>query len=154
MKFYKLLISFFLAATIFYMPALRTDQNKTLSEIEDQSKKASNELKEAVNQKNMSAIIQVLKKIILPCVEAYFEKINEELINITSKEQSKQTVAQGKTTQALKELENFIKSIRNLLKELLSNQQTEVTNLYNELKQIEQDASRILLIAFAKAQGW
>jgi len=154
MKNFQRLIIFFvlvLLQPVYLLEAETKSSQKILPTKEE--KTILDNLKAAVKN-NIPTVITVLKNDIIPLAELYNTKFHEELSNMVSKEQSKQTATQGKTTAALQKLEDFIRATSTLLKELLNNQQTEVIVLHNQLKQIEQDAARALQIAFARAQGW
>jgi uncharacterized protein YceH (UPF0502 family) len=154
MKNYTYLVSIFILITSQVVDQLKAKTNNSEQfELIKKEEIVLNNLKTAT-QKSIPTVIEVLKNEIIPLAESYSEKFHKELANMVSKEQSKQTATQGKTTAALQELENFVRIISTLLEELLNNQQTEITIFYNKLKQIEQDAARALQIAFAKAQGW
>lgn len=154
MKNYTYLVSIFILITSQVVDQLKAETNNPEQfELNKKEEIALNNLKTAT-QKSVQTVIEVLKNDIIPMAESYSGKFHEELANMVSKEQSKQTATQGKTTAALQKLENFVRIISTLLKELLNNQQPEIIALHNQLKQIEQDAARALQIAFAKAQGW
>lgn len=154
MKNYTYLVGFFMLLTLQSIHQLKAETNSPQQiELNKKEEIALNNLKTAT-QKSVQTVIEVLKNDIIPLAESYSDKFYKELANMVSKEQSKQTAAQGKTTAALQELENFVRIISTLLKELLNNQQPEIIALHNQLKQIEQDAARALQIAFARAQGW
>lgn len=155
MKNYTYLVSFFVLVGLQSIHQLQAETNNTQEiELIKKEETALNNLKAASAQKNVPTVIKVLKNDIITLAESYSAKFHEELANMVSKEQSKQTATQGKTTAALQKLENFARIIGTLLKELLNNQQPEIIVLHNQLKQIEQDAARALQIAFARAQGW
>lgn len=154
MKNFQRLIIFFVLVLLqpVYLLEAETKSSQKIFPTKEEKTILDN-LKAAVKN-NIPTVITVLKNDIIPLAELYNTKFHEELSNMVSKEQSKQTATQGKTTAALQKLEDFIRATSTLLKELLNNQQTEVIVLHNQLKQIEQDAARALQIAFARAQGW
>lgn len=154
MKNYTYLVSIFILITSQVVGQLKAETNNPEQfKLIKKEEIVLNNLKTAT-QKSVQTVIEVLKNDIIPMAESYSGKFHEELANMVSKEQSKQTATQGKTTAALQKLENFVRIISTLLKELLNNQQPEIIVLHNQLKQIEQDAARALQIAFARAQGW